>query len=176
MKTFKEYLLEAVPAGNYVSIKASDPGDVWEEMYISAPKTGVAPPNGDYHVTLMYSEYTNENIDRISDVLKHSGMDKCYNGRVIAADCFDADDESKSCIVLKLDPIELCKIHDYLKSFGLVHSYSEFEPHITLRYNMDAAEAHHYKALINTSLETGNWKHTAYLYGIKSETINKNYV
>lgn len=177
MISFSQYLAEAAErSGNYVSVKAMDPGNVWEEMHINPPKSGVAPPAGDYHVTLMYSETSKEEPSRILDALKESGFDREFKPWVESAECFDADDASKSCIVLRLDAPELDKIHDYLKSFGLVHSYPTFEPHVTLRYNMDLAEAHEYKALINTSLETGNWEKIIYLQGLCSETINKNYV
>lgn len=176
MKTFRQFLESASTAGNYVSIKASDPGDVWKEMGIQPPKSGETPPNGDYHVTLMYSEKSNENIDRITGVLKNSGVDREYEFPVDSAECFDADDASKSCIVLKLDAPILHHIHEHLKGFGLTHSYPTFEPHLTLRYNMDIEEAHKYKDLINTSLETGNWKKLIELNGMKSETLNKNYV
>ena len=177
MISFSQYLMEAdVRTGNYVSVKAMDPGDVWEEMHINSPKSGVAPPAGDYHATLMYSETSKEEPSRIIDNLKESGFDREYKCRVESAECFDADDTSKSCIVLKMDAPELDKMHDYLKSFGLVHSYSKFEPHVTLRYNMNVEEAHQYKELINTSLETKNWEKIIYLQGLCSETINKNYV
>lgn len=177
MISFRQYLIEAAErSGNYVSVKASDPGNVWEEMHINAPKSGVAPPESDYHVTLMYSENSKEEPSRILDNLKESGFDYEHKCIVKEADCFDADDASKSCIVLKLDSPSIHKIHDYLKSFGLVHSYPSFEPHVTLRYNMDVEEAHNYKALINTSIETGNWSKTIYLQGLCSDTINKNYV
>ena len=176
MKMFKQFLESTSTAGNYVSIKASDPGDVWKEMGIQPPKSGETPPNGDYHVTLIYSEKSNENIDRITSVLDQSGFNYPYIYKVESAECFDADDASKSCIVLKLDAPAFHKVHDLLKSFGLTHSYPTFEPHLTLRYNMDIEEAHKYKDLINTSLETGNWKKLIKLNGMKSETLNKNYV
>lgn len=177
MISFSQYLMEAEKrSGNYVSVKAMDPGNVWEEMHINPPKSGVAPPSGDYHVTLMYSETSKEEPSRILDTLKESGFDYEHKCVVRSAECFDADDASKSCIVLKLDSPSIHKIHDYLRSGGLVHSYPTYEPHVTLRYNMDLAEAHEYKSLINTSLETGNWAKTIYLQGLCSETINKNYV
>lgn len=178
MKSFREFILESsIPPGNYVSIKAVNPGDIFEEMHILSPKSGTKPPDNDYHVTLMYSKNSNENIDRIQDVLQFSGFNKEYCCNVVAADCFgDSENPSMSCLVLKLECDDLHKMHDFLKSFKLVHSFPNFEPHITLLYKMDTEEAYKYKELINTSLETGNWSKCIILHRLKSETINRYYV
>lgn len=156
-------------------MKCDDIGDPFNEMGISKPKTGETPPTDDYHVTLMYSKDTKEDPNRILDTIQNSRLDIPYECKVKGAECFE-DDASKSCIVLLLDDPILHKIHDFIRSLGLRHSYPEFIPHITLRYNMDLEEAHNYKDLINTSIEVGTFNKTVYLHNVCSEIINTDYV
>lgn len=173
---FKQWLDESEMTGNYVCIHAiNDYDGFFDEVGIPDPKTGSSPPKGDYHCTLMYSENSNVDPTRIMNALAVD-FNKDLSADIIGFDCFDAEDASKSCIVIKLKHDLLDHIHDWLKSFGLQHSYPEFSPHITLKYNMDVEEAHYYKDLLNTSLETGNVPIPFVdLGGYKSAKINKNY-
>lgn len=173
---FKKWLDESNMTGNYVCINAiNDYDGFFNEVGIPDPKTGSSPPKGDYHCTLMYSEMTNEHPDRIMDALMID-FNKTITADIVGFDCFDAEDKSKSCIVIKLKNESLDHLHDLMKGYGLKHSYSDFQPHITLKYNMDVEEAHYYKDLLNTSLETGNVPIPLIdLYGFKSDRINKNY-
>lgn len=180
MITFKQYLSEnEEPAGNYVCIKAEDQERIFESMHIAPPKTGVAPPNGDYHCTLIYSKETSKDPKKILQSIQSTGLN--YNNitaTVESFECFDSlpeegsRDEGKSCLVMKLKSDELLKLNDHLRQLGLEHSYAEYSPHVTLYYNMQINEAHYFKDIMNAAPE----KFVVNLSGIKSETINKNYV
>ena len=180
MIKFKQYLLEkAEPAGNYVCIKAEDQERIFERMHIAPPKTGVAPPNGDYHCTLIYSKETDVNPKRILESIHSTGLNyNNINAEVDCFECFDSlpeegsRDAAKSCLVMKLKSNELLKLNDHLRQLGLNHSYAEYSPHITLYYNMSVDEAHYFKDMMNVHPE----KFVLNLSGIKSETINKDYV
>jgi len=173
MITFKQYLVEdAKTPGNYISIKSDDLGDFFSDNDIEEPVSGESPPKGDYHCTLMYSKGSAVDTKSILKAINEAGFQKDYKCTVTAADCFDADDGGKSCVVLKLDIPEFHKLHKFLKTLGLDHSYPKFAPHVSLRYNMDVEEAHKVRDAINAS----SAKPTIKLSDIHSETINTNYV
>lgn len=173
MISFKTYLTEAC-SGNYVCIEAQDLSSFFEDNGLSTPTTGTPPP--DYHCTLIYSTTSHVEPERVMSALRSSGFDRPYVGKISGFECFDSvpkdgsRDASKSCIVAKLDCMALYQINDMLKGMGMRHSYAEFSPHITLRYDMSVEEAHKYRELL--AGKTGD----VMLNKFRSETINTNYV
>lgn len=173
MQSFKTYLKEGC-SGNYVCLESEDLSSFFDLVGVPAPKTGDLPP--DYHCTLMYSKRSNIEPQRVLSLLKSSGFDKPYEVEIGAYDAFDSlpkgglRDEAKACLVAKITCGCLHQLHDFLKGMGMIHSYSEFSPHLTLRYNMDIEEAHKYKELLaGKTLKV-------MLFNFRSETINESYV
>lgn len=178
MIKFKQYLLEQV-MGNYVCIDCEDLSKHWLNVGLTEPTTGKSPPEGDYHCTLIYSKDTKKDPKKIMNALKSwenfQNDEKCV---VESYDCFDSTpekgsrDAAKSCVVMKLDSAYLHACNEFLKSQGLMHSYPQFSPHVTLRYNMSVEEAHFYKDKLNNL----NKQIIVNLKDYKSEPINTNYV
>jgi hypothetical protein len=179
MISFKDYLRESTNAGNYVSIKCSDLGRFFDALYVTPPKSGESPPAGDYHCTLMYSKGSSVPPNRIQKFLD-ANFSAPITCNIVGIDCFDSipkdgsRDAAKSCLVLKLDNPTLGIIHNSLVPFGLKHSYAEYNPHVTLRYNMSVTEAHVYRDMLNEFPELREL--TLTLRTIKSETVNEDYV
>lgn len=168
MKSFKTFLTEGY-AGNYVCIEAEDLSSFFKDLNLPEPKSGTIPP--DFHCTLIYSERSVIEPERISSVMRSSGFDKKYVANINGFKLFDCpEDSEKVSLVATLDSPELLQLHDFLKGMGLLHSYKEFMPHITLRYAMDSAEAAKYKELLNGKTMSVT------MANFRSETINKNYV
>ena len=182
MLSFKQYLLETLETypGNYVSIKTENVANTFSRLGFDEPNSGTAPPNGDYHCTIMYSTDSKVCPKYIIKSINSSKFPRSYVANISGIDCFDSlpedgvRSEAKSCIVLKIECPGIIILHDFMKSFGLQHSYAEFSPHITLRYNMDVDEAHLYKNAMNVRMK--NKPHQILLDNIYSETINTDYV
>jgi 2'-5' RNA ligase len=177
MKTFKEYLTESEGSGNYVCIDSESMAHLFASLGIQEPISGDAPPEGDYHCTLMYSKESAVNCNKIINSIKDN-FETSYTATIDHFECFDATpkdgerDSAKSCIVIKLKSQDLHDIHKHLQSMGMDHSYSEYSPHVTLRYNMAVEEAHYYRDKLNAMKIQLNIK----LANYKSQPINKNYV
>ena len=168
MKSFKSYLTEQY-AGNYVCLETEDMSFFFAECGVPEPISGVIPP--DFHCTVMYSEISVIEPERVASLLRTSGFNKPYIGKIVGVDLFDSpEDNSKCSLVAKLECPELMQAHDYLKGIGLQHSYKEYAPHVTLRYAMDTIEAAKYKELLSGC--TGS----VTMAKFRSETINKDYV
>lgn len=176
-KTFKEFLMENAN-GNYVCIDVEDDlSSYFNSVGLQEPITGTAPPQRDYHCTLIYSKTTYTDPNKIMKAISEK-FDPICHARIEGFDCFDSlpengvRDSAKSCIVMKLDCPVLHEIYRFLQSLGLQHSYPQYSPHVTLRYNMSVEEAHYYKDLLNTVF----LEQVLTLKNFKSQTINKNYV
>jgi 2'-5' RNA ligase len=177
MKTFKQYLLESCE-GNYVCIDSPSLDILFHEFGLQEPTTGQAPPDGDYHCTLMYSKESSVDCAKILASLK-ANFRNDYTAQIESYACFDSTpkegeerDAAKSCIVAKLKSQDLHNIFKHLQAMGMTHSYPEFSPHVTLRYNMEVDEAHHYRDLLNAKSKSMTVK----LANYKSQPINKDYV
>lgn len=179
MKTFLKWLQEDKTMGNYVCIDATDQSNMFKTLGLKQPTTGVAPPNKDYHCTLMYSKDSNVLPHKILSDLENI-FPNAIIADVIGFDCFDSlpeagvRDEAKSCIVMKLNSPVLVNIHNWLKTQRMSHSYDEFRPHVTLRYNMSVEEAHKYKSKLDVALQKS--PRSVILSGYKSDKIDTNYV
>lgn len=164
--------------GNYVCIKSEDLSDFFDREGIFPPITGKSPPEGDYHCTIMYSLKSDVDPKRIQQGVDSTNLSTDMQADIIGYECFDSRNEDgeidgvKSCIVILIESENLDKIHDYLKSFNLIHSYAEFKPHVTLRYGMDVDEAHYYRDVLNR--DAG--RKSISLSNLVSQAINKNYV
>jgi len=176
MKTFKDYLIESA-GGNYVCIDAPDLSDFWYRFGLQEPISGEAPPNKDYHCTLIFSKGTDINPKRVKSYID-TYFPKTVSAEVHGFECFDSipkdgeRDIAKSCIVMELDSTVLREMHKELKDLGLSHSYPEFRAHVTIRYNMSVEEAHFYKDKLNSM----HISMKIPLSNFKSESINTNYV
>lgn len=148
MISFKEYLLESSPAGNYVCAHCNAP-EIPHELLPKSGTVNMSEP----HITLMYSRGTNIDprvVDNVMRTMPHE-----FQLSWASAECFDAipkegeRDENKATLVLKVVSPTAMQIHESLKSLGMVHSYPELSPHVTIAYNVDRDEAYDCASRIN---------------------------
>lgn len=125
-------------AGNYVSINVETPIIIKSLEPLFGGSSVVDPKH--QHATLIYSEGTKVQEGKIKKLLsKFNGEIEVYIDCVGAFDALPKDgerDEKLCTIVVKLKSQILNEIHEKLKSIGLKHSYPEFNPHISLLYNI----------------------------------------
>lgn len=139
MISFRQYLSEAA-AGNYVSINVESPVEV-SDLSKNFPYAKICSGKNQ-HVTLIYSVSTNLSTPKIKAILP----DKTIAAVISAIDAFDSSAkdgkrDSETCaIVAKIDSKELVTIHEKLKELGLIHSYEEFSPHISLMYEVSMTD------------------------------------
>jgi hypothetical protein len=139
MLSFREYLLESVK-GNYVSVDVERPLII-PDLAEKFPTAKLCID--EQHATLMYSETTNISDKIIQDFL--ANYSKPFKVNLGAVEAFDSptDDDSKSelcAIVVKIESNLLSDIHSGLKKLGLKHSYTDFQPHISVLYKLPMAD------------------------------------
>lgn len=173
MISFIDYICEqsGVFPGNYVSADCDHP-KLPEHLL---PKTGKKTDDSSAHITLMYSKNTaidKRVIDNVLSLAPH-----VFSLRVDSAACFDSQDsEDECCIVLKVHSPVAVQLHDTMKSLGMVHSYDEFSPHVTIAYGVKRDEGYALQQQITDwiisnpmSLQTKLVKHAP----IDTEWVNK---
>lgn len=171
MLTFKQYLESVTkPEGNYLSINVDAslvlPGFI-------PPKTGTEVPLNKQHVTLIYSEKSNIDPDRLLTKIQ-SEFPNEITAKVYEFACFDAlpkdgeRDENKSTLVVKLKSDMLEKIHVRLKQLGCSHSYNQYSAHVSLFYGVDRDECHRLVKTLNRAVKLPT---DARLSGYTSERI-----
>lgn len=177
MKTFKEYINETSCRGNYVAINAPDLDYVWRMFGVRPPKTGSSPPRGDYHCTLVYSKESNldptDSLEKINSV----GVTYPILAGITHFSVLTDSDTGKACLVANLNASAIHKLHDVCRGLGMGHSYTEYSPHITLRYGMDPDEAEAYVEELNMRPVQDSGAHfDVRLEKIRSERVNNNYI
>lgn len=144
--SFRQYLLEATDTktGNYVQVRSKFP-DFLSELSVDSGKVSKDP-----HITLVYSKESSVDKDKLLDNVR-SKFKEYGIAKITSADKFDSqEDDSLACIVLKLDAPLLRKINSYIITVGdIKHSYDEFEPHLTLFYDVKKEEAEYWVDYIN---------------------------
>ena len=168
-KSFNDFLTEAKePRGNYVSIDTT-----LEDRGLNLGKEGVFTKSP--HVTLMYSKNTNKTDSSVNQVVGRfpQQVSATFGGVKI----FD-DSDGKHAVVLGLVCDELHTMHGELSSAGLVHSYDEYEPHLTYAYNLTRDEAEALKieleAIYGTELEPKKGQEFV-LSGYNVQAVQKNW-
>ena len=165
MLTFKQYIIEST-GGNYVSLEVDDP-----EIELKL-ESGTIVPAGKHHVTLMYSVGTDVPEEKIKKAIEW--MTGSRTAKSNSVDVFDSQDNpSSGCIVLKIDSDHLQNIHEELKRIGLRHSYSDYQPHVTLAYGVDIEEARSTAKQLNKKLQETPCLIT--MRGLSIEPINDNW-
>lgn len=181
MLTFKEYLKESditEKPGNYVSIKCECPAlpDIFLQSSGEITKSGKCVPEGEHHITLMYSEFSDVDQALISKVLSSAADD--FYVKITGAECFDAKldgvlQEDKKTLVLTVQSSILDTLHETLVSLGMTHSYPVFSPHITIAYDVDIDECMIIKNKIEQYLYDNQL--TVRANGFESKPIEKNW-
>lgn len=171
----KTDIQESAQPGNYVALDAPDLDYVWATFGIKPPKTGSSPPRGDYHCTLIYSKESclcpKDTLEKLNSV----GINYPILAGVTHFSVFD--DGDKAALVANLNSMVIHKLHDVCRGMGMHHSYSEFSPHITLRYGMKPEEAHAYADYLNGQAVPSDGVHfNVTLQNLRSETVNEDYV
>ncbi len=110
----------------YVSVKPSSGDAIRIAKHIKALGIKSAIPQGEMHATLMYSK--NASINGMADTL--AAYDAIISGEpeIIGKAPYRA-------LVVKLESSELKARHEQLKLMGGVHSYDDFLPHISIKYD-----------------------------------------
>jgi 2'-5' RNA ligase len=176
MISFKQYLLESTPGGNYLSIGVEAPGISLRALPYGIPDDGYECEPGNQHVTLIYSEASKiDPTDLLSEVT--AKFPQSLLAEIDHFECFDAlpkdgeRDENKCTIVAKLYCPMLREIHDYLVSRGCRHSYDEYSPHMSLWYDCDRAKGHELADKLNKYYQVPS----LVLQYYKSDTIKKDW-
>ena len=102
---------------------------------VRAEITGVSPI--DWHVTVLYDEKFSPDAHEVFRVYTQIGCDVTY--KAIAKDivCWHTPNEGVV-EVLELESPQLELLHSYLrKTLGVNHSFDEYKPHLTLKYDLD---------------------------------------
>lgn len=87
------------------------------------------PNNGtELHVTLIYSK----DLPILSDIVV---KDRFMSGWITGVELWK-DHKDRDILVANIKSQSLLEVHDELKSVGLVHSYDDFLPHMTLAYKV----------------------------------------
>jgi 2'-5' RNA ligase len=101
----------------------------------------------DPHITLVYSKESSVDKNKLLKSIQQSFKDYGV-AEIIGAAAFREDD--KACIVLKLKSPQLSRINTALCSFeDIKHSYPEFNPHLTLFYDVNQEEADYWVDWLN---------------------------
>jgi 2'-5' RNA ligase len=171
MLSFREYLLESVK-GNYVSIDVDKP--------LIIPNLAEKFPTAkicidEQHATLMYSETTDIADETIRDFLAQ--YYKPFKVKLGNVEAFDSptDDGSKSelcAIVVKIESSILSEIHSGLKKLGLKHSYTDFQPHISVLYKLPMTDKDAALSYVRDNIENGA---ELMLKGYNVDPINKSW-
>ena len=169
MITLKDYIKSVTEAidtkqGNYVSVGAKFPRGI--DQFIPTDES----KSNDAHVTLMYSKETHLNNDSVSQaVIQKFG--NTFDATILKGSIL-GHEKDVGCIVLILHSPTLEKIHTYLKSIGLQHSYPSYHPHLTLAYDVKIDDANAMIDQINKSDLIGK-KIT--LHSVTATTIIKDW-
>ncbi len=96
------------------------------------------------HVTLMY-DTSNPVLDN-----DQPDMDMVYKAGIKGIDRYGQKGSRWEAIVLKLDSPDALARHKYLIGKGYRHSYPEFKPHLSLKYQPDEGDMEKIKELYDT--------------------------
>ena len=129
-RTFKQYISEQTSKGNYIAIKSPNI-NVKTLFDNDIPKEGKQIESDDYHCTLMYSPNTNISKQKIESVLHNYDKIKVT---VVSSDTFNDN------FVLLLKSDVLNEIHAKLTNIGMEHTYSQYNPHITIWAGLKTAD------------------------------------
>lgn len=120
MKKFKDFMEDVEDKGSYVSVKPSEFAK--SLIYDLCREMGLAHAESDsLHCTLMYSPYVSANY--------RPDTTKKYQAELGELSLYGPN---KDFLVVELISPALQARHEELKALGLVHSYDEYRPHITL--------------------------------------------
>lgn len=177
MFSFKQFLFEAIQTkpGNYVAVYVTPP--MLPESLL--PAEGKRPENN-YHVTLIYSEFSNVNHDTINRIC--GDVDKGLIVDLIEAAVFDSipkdgeRDQNLATLVMKLKNDHIEKLHESLKSLGCVHSYPDYSPHVTVAYNVPREQAYESANKINMYLSEFGRLPPVVTTRFESKAIDKEWV
>lgn len=163
MKSFTEFLHEQESTGVYVSI------DTDLEQMVEF-KEGIFTKRA--HCTLMYAEEQSFNEFK----LKINSIVDYYAGKTIEGTCesieaFD-DKEGTCALVLKIDSEMIREIHGKLKALGLIHSYDDFQAHVTYAYRINKSDVDRLKLMLQQKF--ANKKFTFMNFTV--EPLDKNWV
>lgn len=124
-----EFYYKSYKNGNYVGMKLCD--ESVEKVMKLMKKLKLEKPvsEDDLHITLMYSP-NKGNPSFMPSKLEQVAMPTRF--------ALYGDD--KNCLVIKLESEGLQERHKEIGSFGFIHTYDEYNPHLTLSYGFEGEE------------------------------------
>jgi len=139
--------------------------------YFVKEKLKLKTSHDDYHMTLIYSSKECKETIKIVSSDKIVASPKEY-------DLFpnSTDKTGKSfALVLKLESKTAKKLHDYLmKNYKLKYDYDEYIPHLTLTYDIDAADDDFKNKLESKEIPLPDFN--LVFDKVKIEEINEKYI
>lgn len=186
LPSFKAFLeASSAPAGNYVAahIQGFSPLEQRGLDFLDKMSGKKTP---DLHATVVYSPTTSvpdEVLKSYLDFYQQSN-DFPKSVRIAGIDKFDAtmDEDGNrpdlSTLVLKLDKSFLNNIHTILTTqFGLKHTYEDFSPHVTLRYDMSNDDCLEAMSIIrpNISIRSVDGLNIVNVISLYAQKIIKNW-
>lgn len=120
-----DYYYKTMKNGTYIAANLSEESK--DSLAALQKRLGIKDPlpKDDFHCTLMYSKKGDP------DVRPQQYKEPKY----AEVDSLDLLGDDKNCLVIKLNSEHLQMRHQQLIMNGLTHSYSTYNPHITLTYN-----------------------------------------
>jgi 2'-5' RNA ligase len=127
-----QQLLEfKAPSGVYVCLRPDKATrDHIHQFFKDAEIPGLIVPS-EYHVTLMYAP--SQDLDKYKDDIPEDVSADTGPGSAKFGG-YALYGENKDCLVMKLDSDMLQRMHKRLRDLGLVPTYPEYSPHLTLSY------------------------------------------
>jgi hypothetical protein len=123
----QQLLEKKAPSGVYVNVEPDEETrlDIYS-FFKDQNIPGLIVPD-EFHVTLMYApdQELADYEDKIEDDVGE--MTATFAG-------YDLYSPEKNCLVMKLDSPALQAVHKTLRDLGLVPTYPEYSPHLTLSY------------------------------------------
>lgn len=121
-----EFYYKSYKNGNYVGLRLDDESKEKVMKLVKKLKLDKPISEDDLHITLMYSP-TKGNPSFTPSDLEHTATPTR----------FALFGNERNCLVFKLDSESIQARHADIKAFGFEHTYSQFQPHLTLSYSFD---------------------------------------
>lgn len=145
--------------GQYITIEPTPESKRWIMSLIKKLNPEQPVEEKDLHITLTYSE-TNGNTEY------KAKPEELFNVQVSHFDFFG---DNQECLVVVLNSENLKEKHKQLQKEGFEHSYSEYNPHVTLAFDYKNKNINH-----TLLLDENNNKKTLSFYNEQVSNIVKN--
>lgn len=137
MMNFTEWLSEN-KRGTYVGLKFDSDSTMFLKSFMIENSIPNRVPSDKLHVTLLYSR-------KYLPDFKARGKIEPINIKPLEFNVWDSNGENDTktkCLVLKFESKELKDLHnEYMDEYKATFDYPEYQPHVTLSYNIENYDA-----------------------------------